>query len=86
MESVWLALLGSATGVVVGLLFGAGFNALGILWQPPGTVEETALAVRLSLMVVLPPFGVSIIATLLSALFPAIQTSRLRVVDALRVD
>ena len=86
MESVWLALLGSATGVVIGLLFGAGFNALGILWQPPGTVEESVLAVRLSLMVVLPPFGVSVIATLLSALFPAIQTSRLRVVDALRVD
>lgn len=86
LESVWLALLGSLTGVVVGLLFGTGFNALAIQWQPPGTVEETALAVRMSFLTVLPPFTVSVFATLLSALFPAIQTSRLRVVDALRVD
>jgi putative ABC transport system permease protein len=86
LESVWLALLGSLTGVVVGFLFGTGFNALGIQWQPPGTVEESVLAVRISFLTALPPFGVSVFATLLSALFPAIQTSRLRVVDALRVD
>lgn len=86
LESVWLALLGSVTGVMAGLLMGVGFNALGIQWQPPGTVEESVLAVRLSLFIILPPFGVSIIATLLSAIFPAIQTSRLRVVDALRVN
>jgi putative ABC transport system permease protein len=86
LESVWLALLGSLTGVMVGFLFGTGFNALGIQWQPPGTVEESVLAVRISFLTALPPFGVSVFATLLSALFPAIQTSRLRVVDALRVD
>jgi ABC-type antimicrobial peptide transport system permease subunit len=37
-------------------------------------------------MTAIPPFAVGIIATVLSALFPAVQTSRLRVVDALRVD
>lgn len=86
LESAWLALLGSFAGVVVGFLFGTGFNAFGIQWQPPGTVEESVLAVRISFLTALPPFGVSVFATLLSALFPAIQTSRLRVVDALRVD
>lgn len=86
LESVWLALLGGLSGVAVGFLFGAGFNAIGIEWQPPGTVETSVLAVQLTFMTALPPFGVSVIATLLSAMFPAIQTSRLRVVDALRVE
>ncbi|MBU1049931.1 ABC transporter permease [Candidatus Bipolaricaulota bacterium] len=86
LESAWLALLGSLTGVAIGLLFGTGFNALGIEWQPPGTVEASVLAVQVTFLTALPPFGVSVMATLLSAIFPAIQTSRLRVVDALRVE
>lgn len=85
IESAWLALLGGSVGVAIGLLFGAGFNALGIEWQPPGTVETSVLAVQLSMGSVLLPFVISVVATLLSAIFPAIQTSRLRVVDALRV-
>jgi ABC-type antimicrobial peptide transport system permease subunit len=49
-------------------------------------VEESVLAVQVTFLTALPPFGVSVVATLLSAIFPAIQTSRLRVVDALRVE
>ena len=86
VESVWLALFGSLTGVLLGFLMGAVFNAIGIEWRPPGTAEASILSVQINLMTVLPPFGVSIIATLLSAIFPAVQTSRLRVVDALRVE
>ena len=86
VESVWLALFGSLTGVLLGFLMGTVFNAIGIEWRPPGTAEASILSVQINLMTVLPPFGVSIIATLLSAIFPAVQTSRLRVVDALRVE
>jgi len=86
MESGWLAIIGSLTGVFVGLAISLGFNALGIEWRPPGTVEASVLSVQIGLMTALPPFGVSVVATLLSAIFPAIQTSRLRVVDALRVE
>lgn len=85
-ESVWLALLGSAAGILAGALTGWGFNALGIEWQPPGTVEASVLSVRISVMTMLPPFLVGLVATLLSAVFPAVQTSGIRVVDALRVD
>jgi len=85
IESVWLALLGGVVGIVAGFLFGAGFNALGIEWQPPGTVETSVLAVKLTIGTAFLPFIISVMATLLSAIFPAIQTSRLRVVDALRV-
>ncbi len=86
IESGWLALIGSLAGVAAGFLLGLGFNGLGIEWRPPGTVESSLLAVRLTWMTAVPPFVVSLIATLLSALFPAIQTSGLRVVDALRVE
>jgi putative ABC transport system permease protein len=86
VESGWLALIGSLTGIVVGFIMGLGFNALGIEWQPPGTVDASVLSVQATFLTALPPFAVSVIATLLSSIFPAIQGSRLRVVDALRVD
>lgn len=86
LESGWLALIGSLAGVLTGIIMGIGFNALGIEWRPPGTVEASVLSVQITMMTAIPPFVVSVIATLLSALFPAIQTSRLRIVDALRVE
>ena len=85
-ESGWLALIGSVLGVAAGVALGFGFNAIGIEWLPPGTVEETKLSVDVGLSTALLPFAVSVIATVLSALYPALQAARLRVVDALRVD
>ncbi|MDD4903361.1 MAG: ABC transporter permease [Candidatus Bipolaricaulis sp.] len=85
-ESAWLAVVGSAAGVVIGTLLGLGFNAVGIEWRPPGTVEPVRLAVQLGVATAAVPFVVSVAATLLSALFPSIEAARLRVVDALRVE
>jgi len=85
-ESVWLALVGSAAGIGAGLLLGLVFNAVGIEWQPPGTIEPVKLAVTLGITTAIVPFCVSLVATLLSALYPSIQASRLSVVDSLRVD
>lgn len=84
-ESIWLALLGSGTGIAFGLVLGLAFNAVGIEWQPPGTVEPVVLGIRLTVQTAWLPFVVSVFATLLSAIFPSIQSARLRVVDALRV-
>jgi putative ABC transport system permease protein len=85
-ESAWLAVLGSLVGLAVGVVLAAAFNAIGIEWTPPGTVDPVALAVRITPAAVFGPFTVGLIATLLSALFPAVQMSRLQVVDALRVE
>ncbi len=85
-ESAWLAVLGSTLGILAGILLSLGFNALGVEWLPPGTVEPAVLATRIGAPTVLLPFLVSLVATLLSALYPALQAARLRVVDALRVE
>ncbi|MEN6370285.1 MAG: FtsX-like permease family protein, partial [Thermotogota bacterium] len=85
-ESAWLAVVGGSAGIVLGLLLGVGFNAVGILWRPPGTVEPVRLGVHLGATTAAIPFLVSVGATLLSALFPSLEAARLRVVNALRVD
>jgi putative ABC transport system permease protein len=85
-ESAWLALFGSGVGLAVGILLSVGFNALGIEWLPPGTVEPSVLATQIGISTMLAPFLVSLFATLLSALYPALQAARLQVVDALRVE
>ena len=86
VESLWLALLGSLAGLLAGLALGLGFNALGLQWRPPGTVEPTILSVQLSPATATPPFLIGLVATVLSSIFPALQTARIRVVDALRVE
>ncbi len=85
-ESIWLALLGSLSGIAVGVLLGVAFNSAGIEWRPPGTVEAVTLTIRMSVMVALIPFVVSVVATMVSSVFPAVQASRLQIANALRVD
>jgi len=86
VESAWLALLGSLVGVVGGVLFSVLFNAVGIEWKPPGTVDPVTFTIVVTPLTVLPPFIVGLVATLISGLFPSLRTSRIRVVDALRVE
>ena len=86
VESAWLALLGGLVGVAAGVLFSFAFNAVGIEWKPPGTVDPVTFTIVLRPMTILPPFVVGVVATLISGLFPSIRTSRIRVVDALRVE
>jgi len=84
-ESFWLALLGSGTGIAFGVVLGLAFNAVGIEWQPPGTVEPVVLGIRMTAQTAWLPFVVSVVATLLSAIFPSVQAARLQVAEALRV-
>lgn len=84
-ESLWLGLIGGSVGAAVGVVLGLLFNAAGLPWQPPGTVQAVALGVDFTGPVVLVPFAVSIASTLVSALLPAYRATRVSVVDALRV-
>jgi putative ABC transport system permease protein len=83
MESVFLGLLGGLIGIVAGWLAGQGFNALGIGWTPPGAIEPVPVRLRLELKNAVWPFLISAMATALSALYPALHSARLNVVEAL---
>lgn len=83
-ESVWLGLVGGGTGIFAGIGLSLLFNAAGIPWQPPGTVEAVTLGVDFTGRVVLIPFAVSVVSTFASAFLPAYQATRVSVVDALR--
>lgn len=85
LEGGVLAVIGSLAGVILGVGLAAVFNAVGISWQPPGTVEPVTLSIRLTGSTVWLPLLISITATVLSALYPAARASRMQVVDALRV-
>ncbi len=83
MESVFLGVLGSLVGIVVGWLAGQGFNSVGIGWTPPGAIEPIPVQVRLGLQNAIAPLVISTVATMLSALYPALHSARLNVVEAL---
>ncbi len=85
LEGGGLAVFGSLAGVIVGVGLAAIFNAVGVSWQPPGTVEPQTLAIRLTGSTVWLPLLISVTATILSSVFPAARASRMQVVDALRI-
>lgn len=83
-ESLWLGLVGGGVGVVAGIGLALLFNAAGVPWQPPGTVQAVTLGVDFTAPVILIPFLVSVVSTLASAFLPAYQATRVSVVDTLR--
>lgn len=83
-ESLWLGVVGGGLGVVAGAGISLLFNAAGIPWQPPGTVQAVTLGVDFTARVILIPFFVSVFSTFASAFLPAYQATRVSVVDALR--
>jgi len=83
-EGFWLGTIGGAVGALAGIALALLFNAAGIPWQPPGTVQPVTLGVDFTGAVVLVPLVVSVLSTLLSAILPAYQATRVSVVDALR--
>jgi len=85
-EGAWLAVIGSGLGLALGAALSLGFNAIGVKWAPPGTVEPVVLTIRVGITTALAPFLLGVVATILSSVYPALQMARLPVVDALRVE
>lgn len=82
-EGALLGVLGSAAGLVLGWLIAAGFNALGVGWRPPGALDPVPVRLAVGVHNAWIPFWVSALATLLSAVFPSLRSSRQSIVDAL---
>lgn len=74
IEALVLCLIGSAFGLLLGLLIGYGITNVSGL---PFVITPTTIAV---------PVGVSIAITLIFGIYPAARAARLNPIEALRVD
>lgn len=83
-EGVLLGVLGGGAGVALGWLISIAFNAMGVSWTPPGAIDPVTVRIVASPNVALIPFSISALATLFSALYPAVHSARVSIVDALR--
>jgi len=84
LEGLFLGAIGAVLGASVGTLITLLFNAIGFGWTPPGAATPQALRLSLGASTVLMPLVTSLVATMISAIYPALKSSRKRVVDALR--
>lgn len=83
-EGVLLGVIGGILGIFVGLGLGILVNHSGVGWTPPGALEEVPILVKLTPISAVTPLVIAVLSTLISAVFPALHSSRLEVVDALR--
>lgn len=84
-ESLLLGIIGSALGVGIGLLLALAISAIGIPMPPPPNADIGYTAqIQIVPMVLLWAFIIGLSATVLAALIPARQVSRIQVVEALR--
>ena len=84
LEGVFLGAIGATLGVALGGLIAVVFNAIGFGWTPPGAAAVQTLRLSLGTTTLLIPLVTSLVATVISALYPALRNSRRRIVDALR--
>lgn len=84
LESLLIGALGGGLGLVAGWLLGLGLNGLSFSWTPPGALQPFPIEAVLRLENAMVPVTISVLATLLSALYPSLHSARLGIVDALR--
>jgi putative ABC transport system permease protein len=84
-ECLILGLIGSATGILLGVVFALAISAVGIPMPPlPNTNSGYTAVIQILPWELVKAFAIGFCATLGSALLPARRASKLEVVDALR--
>lgn len=84
-ESLLLGAIGSAIGVIVGIILALTISAVGIPMPPPPNANIGYTArIQITQSISLMAFAVGCIATTLAALLPARRVCRIPIVDALR--
>jgi putative ABC transport system permease protein len=84
-ESLLLGVIGSSIGVGIGILLAFAISAIGISMPPPPNADLGYTAqIQIVPSVLLMAFIIGLSATVLAALLPARQVSRMQVVEALR--
>jgi len=84
-ESILLGLIGSSSGVIVGIILALIISAIGIPMPPPPSANIGYIAqIQIVPSVLALSFMTGLIATTLASIMPARYVSRLQVVEALR--
>lgn len=84
-ESLYLAVIGGAFGLVLALIAAKLASAIGIpMPPPPGRTAGYIGAILVTGPILLSAFSVTLVTTMVAALYPALKASRLVIVDALR--
>lgn len=84
-ESLLLGVIGSSIGVGIGILLALAISAIGIPMPPPPNADLGYTAqIQIVPSVLLMAFIIGLSATVLAALLPARQVSRMQVAEALR--
>lgn len=83
-EGIILGLTGGLIGFLVGLGAGSIINQLQITYTPPSMSRPVLLFINLGLTNGIFPFIIVVLATLVSAFYPAYKASRLNIVEILR--
>jgi putative ABC transport system permease protein len=83
-EGFIIGIAGGIIGLLIGFGVGSFINQLHITYTPPSISNPVPLSFDLSLVNGISPFIVVVLATLVSAFYPAIKASRLNIVEILR--
>lgn len=86
LQGLWIGVIGTLTGVGVGLLLGFLIEHYGLIRLPANVYMVDRLPVTLSPWDVLWIAGVSMLISLLATIYPARQASRLDPVEAIRYE
>lgn len=85
MENILIGAIGSAAGLLIGVLLAWVISAIGIPMPPPPSSELGYMAqIRVVPKELVLAFAVGFVATVAAAVFPARRVTRIPVVDALR--
>lgn len=85
LESVFLGIIGSLLGLLVGVLAAKGITyAEWMMPRPPGSTQDYPIRVFVVSEILIKTFALGFLISLISSVYPAVKASRIPVVNALR--
>jgi len=85
LEAIYLGLIGGVVGILMGILISKGISSAGfVMPPPPGSTSGFPIRIYVVPRFLWEAMLLGFSASFLSAIYPAIKASRLKIVDALR--